>query len=200
VRTFDGGKNWQEVPEAHLPSADSGEACFAASGTNVRALDNDEAVFISGGIASNIFIRDQKIKLPILQGKETTGANSVAVWDRYKKKGGNQLVVVGGDFQTPDSDTMNCCFSKNRGKTWQVPKAPPHGYRSCVEYLDQKVLVSCGLNGVDYSVDNANTWKWISKESFHVCRIAKTGTTVYMAGNNGKVGKLVYQYSSRKKS
>jgi hypothetical protein len=58
--------------------------------------------------------------------------------------------------------------------------------------------VSCGLNGVDYSIDNANTWRWISKESFHVCKIAKIGRTVYLAGNNGRVGKLVYQFSSRK--
>lgn len=197
IRTFDGGKNWQDVPEVNRPPADSGEACFAASGTNVRALDKDEAVFVSGGLSSSVFIRDQKMKLPIMQGQETTGANSVAVWDRYKRKGGNQLVVVGGDFQKPDSDSLNCCFTINRGKTWKSPKTPPHGYRSCVEYLDPKILVSCGLNGVDYSIDNANTWKWISKESFHVCRIAKVGRTVYLAGNNGKVGKLVYQFSNR---
>jgi photosystem II stability/assembly factor-like uncharacterized protein len=197
IRTFDGGKTWQDVPETNRPPADSGEACFAASGTNVRALDNDEAVFVSGGLASSVFIRDQKMRLPITQGLETTGANSIAVWDRYKRKGGNQLVVVGGDFQKPDSDSLNCCFTTNRGKTWKSPKIPPHGYRSCVEYLDPKILVSCGLNGVDYSTDNANTWKWISKEGFHVCRIAKVGRTVYLAGNNGKVGKLVYQFSNR---
>lgn len=199
LRTFDGGKNWQEVPETNRPVADSGEACFAASGTNVRALDNDEAVFISGGSSSNIFIRDQKINLPITQGQETTGANSIAIWDRYKRKGGDQLVVVGGDFQKPDSDSLNCVYSTNRGKTWKAPKIPPHGYRSCVEYLDPKVLVSCGLTGVDYSIDNANTWRWISKESFHVCKIAKIGKTVYLAGNNGKVAKLVYQYANRKR-
>lgn len=198
IRTFDGGKTWQDIPDANKPVADSGEACFAASGTNVRALDNDEAVFVSGGLTSNIFIRDQKIQLPILQGKETTGANSIAVWNRYKRNGGSQLVVVGGDFQKPDSDSLNCSYSTNRGKTWKSPKIPPHGYRSCIEYLDQKILVSCGLNGVDYSIDNANTWRWISKESFHVCRIAKIGRTVYLAGNNGKVGKLVYQFSSKK--
>lgn len=199
ARTFDGGKTWQDVPERNRPSADSGEACFAASGTNVRALDNDEAVFVSGGFTSNIFIRDRKIKLPVIQGQQTTGANSVAVWNRYKKKGGNQLVVVGGDFQKPNSDTLNCFYSTNRGKTWKSPKTPPHGYRSSVEYLDQKILVSCGLNGVDYSIDNANTWQGISKESFHVCRIAKIGRTVYLAGNNGKVAKLVYKYGSRKR-
>jgi photosystem II stability/assembly factor-like uncharacterized protein len=199
VRSFDGGKTWQDIPEANRPVADSGEACFAASGTNVRALDNDEAVFVSGGLTSNVFIRDQKIHLPIIQGQQTTGANSIAVWDRYKRKGGNDLVVVGGDFQKPNSDSLNCCFSTNRGKTWKQPKAPPHGYRSCVEYLAQKILVSCGLNGVDYSTDNANVWKWISKESFHVCRIAKMGKAVYLAGNNGKVGKLVYEYTGKKK-
>ena len=191
-RTFDGGSTWREVPEQNRPIADSGEACFAASGTNVRALDNDEAVFVSGGLKSNVFIRDSKIQLPILQGMETTGANSIAVWDRYKRKGGNRLVVVGGDFTKPNLDSLNCFYSTDRGKTWKAPKVRPHGYRSCVEYLDKKVLVSCGLNGVDYTIDNANTWKLISKESFHVCRIAKLGNTVFLAGTNGKVGKLVY--------
>jgi photosystem II stability/assembly factor-like uncharacterized protein len=200
IRTFDGGRTWREVPESYRPVAATGEACFAASGTNVRALDNDEAVFVSGGMTSSIFIRSQKTKLSIMQGQETAGANSVAVWDRYKKKGGNQLVVVGGDFQKPDADSLNCCYSTNRGRTWKTPRVAPHGYRSCVEYLDQKVLVSCGLNGVDYSVDNANNWQWISKEGFNSCRIAKIGKTVYLAGNNGKVGKLVYHYATRKKS
>ena len=193
ARTFDGGNTWKEVPEMNRPRADSGEACFAASGTNLRALDNDEAVFVSGGMRSSIFIRDQKIALPLIQGKETTGANSVAVWNRYRKKGGNQIVVVGGDFSADSSAEKNCFYSNNRGKTWLVPKVPPHGYRSCVEYLDKKVLVSCGLTGVDYSRDNAYTWQWISRESFHVCRIAKIGATIYLAGNNGKVGKLVYE-------
>jgi photosystem II stability/assembly factor-like uncharacterized protein len=192
VRTFDGGRSWKDVPAEHRPLADSGEACFAASGTNVRALDNDEAVFVSGGSASSIFIRDSKTRLPIIQGKETTGANSIAVWDRYRKKGGERLVVVGGDFNADSSDLQNCAYTTNRGKTWNVPRTPPHGYRSCVEYLDKKILVSCGLTGVDYTMDNANNWKLISKEGFHVCRIAKLGTTVYLAGSNGKVAKLDY--------
>ncbi|HEU4471659.1 MAG TPA: oxidoreductase [Flavisolibacter sp.] len=192
TRSFDGGNTWQDVPQMNRPEADSGEACFAASGTNVRALDNDEAVFISGGLRSRAFIRDSKISLPIVQGRETTGANSIAVWDRYRRKGGNQLVIVGGDFSADTVANQNCFYSTDRGKTWKAPKTPPHGYRSCVEYLDKRVLVSCGLSGVDYSIDNAANWKLISPESFHVCRIAKIGTTVYLAGSNGKVAKLVY--------
>src|ERR1700741_870907 len=57
TRTFDGGSTWQDIPFDKRPKADSGEACFAASGTNVRALDNDEAVFISGGAKSRLYKR-----------------------------------------------------------------------------------------------------------------------------------------------
>jgi hypothetical protein len=57
--------------------------------------------------------------------------------------------------------------------------------------------VACGLTGVDYTIDNALNWRLISPESFHVCRIAKLGTTVYLAGTNGKVGKL--DFGNKKK-
>lgn len=192
TRSFDGGNTWQDIPDQYRPKADSGEAFFAASGTNVRALDLDESVLVSGGLSSRLFIRDEASRLPIVQGKETAGANSIAVLNNKKLKGGSSIVVVGGDFNQPGSDTLNCFISKNRGKTWKAPKEPPHGYRSCVEYLSKTHLVTCGLTGVDYSLDGGNTWKLISKEGFHVCRIAKKGAVVYLAGSNGKIGKLVY--------
>ena len=71
ARTFDGGETWQEIPFDKRPAADSGEACFAASGTNIRPLDRDEAVFVSGGIRSRMFTKNEPINLPIVQGKET---------------------------------------------------------------------------------------------------------------------------------
>lgn len=192
ARTFDGGSTWKEIPDAYKPAADSGEACFAASGTNIRALDNDEAVFVTGGKSSRIFIRDQKIKLPIIQGKEATGANSVAVWDRYKRNGGNNLVVVGGDFSDSTAGPL-CIYSNDRGKSWKQPKTPPRSYKSCVEFLGETYLVACGPTGVDYSLDGAKNWRNISSEGFHVVRIASEGKTVFFAGGNGKVGKLVFE-------
>ena len=36
-------------------------------------------------------------------------------------------------------------------------------------------------------------WQWISKEGFHVCRIAKFGSAIYLAGNDGKIGKVVWK-------
>ena len=191
ARTFDGGNTWKEIPEDRRPIAHTGEACFAASGTNVRRLDTDEAVFISGGLRSRVFIRDQAIDLPIIQGKESTGANSIAVYDNFKRNGGQQMIVVGGDFTADSSTRQNCFFSNNRGKTWRASRVPPTGYRSCVEYLSKKQLIACGLNGVDYSYDGGNTWKRISNLGFHVCRIAKLGNTVYLAGANGRVARLI---------
>lgn len=190
-RTFDGGETWMDIPFDKRPAADSGEACFAASGTNVRPLDRDEAVFVSGGTKSRLFTKNAPITLPIIQGKETTGANSVAVWDNNKLNGGKKIIVVGGDFNNASSDEKNCFYTSDGGKNWNVPNTPPHGYRSCVEYLSKKDILCCGLTGVDYSFDDGKNWKWISKESFNVCRIAKMGSTVYLAGNNGKVGKLI---------
>lgn len=183
-RTFDGGKTWQTIPEQNMPVADSGEACFAASGTNVRKLTRDEAVFVSGGLVSNLFKRDQKIKLPLLQGSASAGANSIAI----KKE--KTMIVVGGDFTRPNDTTGNCAISFDEGITWQHSTTPPSGYRSCVEYLKKDQWITCGLNGVDISDDNGVHWKNISKKSFHVVRKAKKGKSVFLAGGNGKIGKV----------
>lgn len=184
ARTFDGGVSWKNTPTQYLPTADSGEACFASSGTNVRKLNQQAAIFVSGGFSSHLFIKDKKILVPIVQGKQTTGANSVAV------KNSKILMVVGGDFTTQDSSTNNCFFTNNGGKFWFAPLTPPHGYRSCIEWLNKKNWVSCGLNGVDLSKDEGKTWEWISKESFHVCQKAKNGKAVFFAGGGGIIGKL----------
>ena len=185
ARTFDGGETWRGIPTENIPTADKGEAFFASSGTNVRKLTKGEAVFVSGGLRARLFIRDKKIDLPILQGKESTGANSIAV------KNKKTLIIVGGDFTTKDSANKNCVITLDGGETFTEPVVGPHGYRSCVEYLKKKNWISCGLNGVDYSIDEGQNWNWISKESFHAVRKAKKGKAVYFSGGGGRIGKLV---------
>lgn len=186
ARTFDGGTTWINIPEQNKPAVDSGEACFASSGTNIRALNKKEAVFITGGLRSRMFIRDKKIDLPILQGTESTGANSIAV------KSSKTMIVVGGDFNKKDSTTKNCFITTDGGSSFHAPATPPHGYRSCVEYLGDDKWISCGLNGVDYSTDNGKNWSWIGKQGFHVCRKAVNGKAVYFAGGDGRIGKLEF--------
>jgi hypothetical protein len=184
ARTFDGGENWIEMPFKHRPAADSGEACFASSGTNIRRIGKEDACFVSGGLRSRLFRRSSAAPLPIVQGKESTGANSIAVWSRKK------MIVVGGDFAADSVVTNNCFFTKDGGKNWISPATPPHGYRSCVEYITTSQLITCGTSGVDVSNDGGNNWTLLTKTAFHVCRKAKTGNAVFLAGGGGRIGKL----------
>lgn len=185
ARTFDGGRSWQDIPEPNRPLAEKGEACFASSGTNVRALTKSEAVFISGGLVSHLHIKNQKYPLPLLKGKESTGANSIAVKDK------KTLMVVGGDFMVRDTTAGNCAITRDAGESWELPAVAPHGYRSCVEYLGKKDWLTCGLNGVDFTYDDGLTFNLISNEGFHVCRMAKKGKAVFLAGGNGKIGRFL---------
>lgn len=188
ARTTDQGETWKQIV-ANIPAADSGEACFASSGTNIRKLYDEEFCFISGGSKSHYLTSGSSVKLPIIQGKGSTGANSIAVWPSGKKIH-QYLVVVGGDYTKDTIKTNNCFVSKDAGKTWLAPFVSPHGYRSCVEFINQKQLITCGTSGVDVSKNSGMNWELISNESFHVCRKAKEGSAVFLAGSNGKIGKL----------
>ena len=193
ARTSNAGETWIELSTEKRFVADSGEAFFASSGTNIRMLYNGSIVMASGGKNSRLFYNKKIFDVPMTKGKETAGTNSIAVYDNYTNSSANRLIIVGGDFTADSLIDKNCFYSNNGGKTWERPKTPPHGYRSCVEFLNKETIVTCGLNGVDYSFDGGKNFYSISKEGFHVCRFARVGNTVYLAGGNGKIGKLVWQ-------
>lgn len=185
--TNDFGDSWQRTEAGNLPLLAEGEAFFASSGTNVRFLNGRSPVIVTGGAASR-FIHDGRItEMPIRQGGQSTGANSVAVWQKGKRKA--RIVVVGGDFSKDTLQAGNCIISTDKGKTWQPPRTAPKGYRSSVEFLDADKLITCGTSGVDISNDGGINWKNISPEGFHVCRKAKSGTAVFLAGSNGRVAR-----------
>jgi photosystem II stability/assembly factor-like uncharacterized protein len=191
ARSFDGGDTWHDMPFPELPRADTGEGCFASSGTNVRVLNSYEACFVSGGPHSRLFIRDKAIDLPIIQGTTSTGANSVAVKDHNTLHGGQHLIVVGGDFTKDTLQEKNCFLTTDGGKTWTRPAIPPHGYRSCVEFIGGHSVLTCGTSGVDLSDDDGMTWRLISTTGFHACRVAKKGKAVFLSGGNGRIAKLI---------
>jgi photosystem II stability/assembly factor-like uncharacterized protein len=184
ARTFDAGRNWRGIPTENRPKADSGEACFASSGCNIIKNSKSEAVFVSGGYRTHFFHRDQKIELPLPSGKESTGANAIAA------KNKKTFLVVGGDFSNKDERNGTAAWSEDGGKTWHLPQTHPMGYRSGVCHWKKNKWIVCGLNGVDITEDNGKTFRSISNIGFHVCKKAKKGTTVFMAGGQGRIGKL----------
>lgn len=187
VSTNDGGTTWQRNSSTFkVDSLFKGEAFFASSGTNIQYLPNGQIVAVSGGTNARLLSSfQQPMKLPIVQGQESTGANSIAI---HKNKG----FVVGGDF-AKDSIAINNAaiihFSKNKIR-FSAPSTPPHGYRSCVIYINEKNLITCGTSGVDISKDGGKNWQLISKESFHVVQKARNGKAVFLAGGGGRIGKL----------
>jgi len=187
LRSFDGGRNWRGIPTINRPKAKEGEALFAASGTVIRRLNNQEAVFITGGISSRLFIRDQSFSIPITQGKASTGAFSIGIKDK------KTWVIVGGNYELPDRSDSNCVITLDGGKTWQFPTRPPLGYLSCVEYISEKKWIACGPGGVYISDNDGKHWKQISREGFHVCRKSKNGKIVFLAGSGGRTARLKWQ-------
>jgi photosystem II stability/assembly factor-like uncharacterized protein len=188
ARTSDHGNHWQKMDSTRLPQLAEGEAFFASSGTNLRTMNFKEAIIVSGGKSSRVYARGRATELPLLQGSESTGANSVAV--SYKNNKADMIVVVGGDFTKDSARSGNCVLSSDQGRTWTIPSIAPFGYRSCVEFIGPNSLIACGTNGVDFSADNGKTWKQLSTEGFHVCKKARNGKSVFLAGSQGRIAVL----------
>ncbi len=188
ARTSDGGLTWKEEPSSKLIKIDSGEACFASSGTNIRMFTKSTYGYVSGGTRSRFFVDNRPLEIPIVQGAETTGANSMAV-RLSKKKTPDLIIAVGGDFMRDTVRASSCFYSNDLGKTWKQSSTLPYGYRSCVEFITDKDLITCGPKGVDLSSDEGRTWRNISSTGFHVCRRAKKGKKVFLAGR-GQIGTI----------
>jgi len=182
--TNDFGESWEKSESGF--TLKKGEAFFASSGTNIKIFMTRHAnisfSYASGGIVSKYYPFDTT--LPLIQGKESTGANSIAC------SSDKDWIVVGGDFMNDTDTTGNCALSDYFGQTWYKPTTPPHGYRSCVEYITKDKLITCGTSGVDISNDGGMNWELISIQSFHVCQKAKMGNKVFLASGNGKIAML----------
>ena len=187
------GETW-ETNKLDGIALNEGEAFFASSGTNLQISKSSNTfkkgtLMVTGGkVARLLNARDQRdqFPLPLLQGKESTGANSIAV-----SPSGKYAFIVGGDFA---KDTLrpgnSIAVRLEPSIQFKEPTTPPFGYRSCVIYLNNQTLVACGTSGVDISKDGGMNWENISKQSFHVVQKAKNGKAVFLAGGGGRIAKL----------
>jgi hypothetical protein len=154
----DFGLHWQAT--ASKPSANEGEAAYAASGQTNQML-NGHFYFVSGGLASRLFHSPDQgatwntsaIPYPSCP---TCGPYAMAI------KNETEIITVGGSYLEPNNTQNTCFYSKDGGKTWKAPKKGPSGYRSCIIYTEN-ALYACGTNGIDISKNGGKTWKQISK-------------------------------------
>lgn len=157
------------------------EACYAASGTTAQFLPGGDYVFVSGGSSSVRFFRFNwkdtthvtSVNLPLAKA-EGAGPFSVFFWNDVEG------VCVGGNYTKPHDAEGTACYTRDGGKTW-FPSSTS-GYRSCVTGND-RLLLACGSNGIDYSQDGGKTWK--SFQSGNFCALLLENKVLYATTNKG---------------
>lgn len=182
MKTTDGGNTW---PPCNGPDAIKNQAAFAASGTCLVA--GKQFAIATGGSAAELLVQNKKgdgwlhQTVPIIHGKKAQGAFSVAIANNY-------LIVVGGDYQKDKQQDSTACYSVDKGLSWHLASTFPAGYQSCVEYIRDKTFLSTGTSGTNITVDGGKNYTKIDASSYNVCRKAKHGNLVLLAGDNGKIG------------
>ena len=188
LETKDAGETWNI--STTRPDALPGEAAFAASNTCLR-VDTSAIKIVTGGSHSQLLVflqnkTDQNHWMysptGLAQGKLSQGTFSFA-------ENSSIQIFVGGDYTKDrkiDSVASYIAYSCYVNVI-HYPRTPPMGYQSCVEYIKDNSFLSTGTSGTNITVDGSQTWNKIDSISFNVCRKAKHGTIVLLAGNDGKI-------------
>ena len=186
LETNDGGETWS--PFKNPPDALPGEAAFAASGTCLRVGKYFIGI-VSGGtnarfINYNItFYAWQYDPLPIVHHKVSQGAFSFAL-------GKDRFLFVGGDYaddKKADSVAALGLPRKDATQIYSPIKTGPLGFQSGIEYISGNTFLSTGTPGSNLTTDGGKKWIKIDATSYNVCRKAKQGKLVLLAGNGGKI-------------
>jgi len=189
LQTTDGGETWQNIGKK-LPKAQNNEAGFAASGTIMRFKDPYIWIGTGGGEQSRVLFSPDKgntwqaIGTPILAGKNSQGIFSMAFKD--KKNG----VAVGGDYTQAQNSEKTAIYTKDAGKTWNLSKTMPRGYRSSVAFATKNQYVCVGTNGIDFSKNGGKDWVNFSSEGFNTVRFANNSKTGWVVGSKGRIAKI----------
>lgn len=189
METKDGGETWDKYKDP--PNASPGEASFAASGTCLRLVKGAIGITTGGTDARFVYFNItlnawQYDSLPIMHHKSSQGAFSFA-------QGKDRCLFVGGDYVDDKQVDSVAAYAQSRldATLLYTPiKTNSLGFQSCIEYLSNNIFLSTGTPGSNITMDGGKTWIKIDNSSFNVCRKAKHGKLVLLAGDKGKVGIL----------
>lgn len=188
LETKNAGESW--APVVNPPVALANEAAFAASGTCIRVTTKNINI-VTGGSNSRMFKANTSkmvwatTLLPLTNNNPSRGAFSFAT-------GKEETIAVGGNYsknKLTDSVAYVMPSARSKQKA-MIPTVGPAGYQSCVEYLNGKTYLSTGTPGSNLTTDGGATWRQIDTTSFNVCRKAKRGSLILLAGDAGKIAIL----------
>jgi|HubBroStandDraft_6_1064221.scaffolds.fasta_scaffold03028_2 photosystem II stability/assembly factor-like uncharacterized protein len=184
VNTVD-GEHWKELPRDSMPAALASEGAFAASSTSLALFGEKDIYIGTGGPAARVFHSPDLGKTwsvattPILSGEASQGIFSIA-------RRGNTVVVVGGDYKSPDKADRVAAYSSDGGATWKLAAQQPMGYRSAVAFVSDDMIVAVGPSGVDVSYDEGTHWAPSQKLNMNALAMGN-GLVVLAVGPKGTV-------------
>ena len=186
LKTTDGGHSWSEAPEDERPAVTKGEASFAASGTTIRCHGKSSVWIATGGTRASLFHSNDRGKrwsrsdTPMASGKPGAGIFSLCV------TGAGTIALAGGDYQSPGEHQGNYSIGVIPGKKWRTPETRPGGYRSTIEEIATKWLITAGPDGADLSTDGGHSWRTLNAPTgLNVITSARKGKMILAGGRNG---------------
>ena len=187
LKTSDFGKTWDRVQGPELME---GEYGFAASGTGIVTSGNNQAWVVTGAAASRVFKTSDygmswiSAETGVRNGEQGSGIFSIAVSERFG-------VVVGGDYQKPELSERNCAWITlaNADGAWSIGEVSM-SHKACVRFVDKSTVLAVGRTGIVIATLPGLKWKTITTESFYTFDYDASTSTAYLAGADGRIGKL----------
>jgi photosystem II stability/assembly factor-like uncharacterized protein len=187
-RTTD-GENWMQVSTDKMPSAKEGEAAFAASGTCIITEGKNRIWLITGGMDARVFYSKDRgnswkvYDTPIINGTSGSGIFGIAMQNK------NRGVIVGGNYEKPESNVDNLAYTLNGGKNWTLSKGLS-GYRSGVAFVNKNTIIAVGSSGSDISFNGGKIWMNLDKENYNAVQSSGRNST-WAVGAKGLAAKYL---------
>jgi photosystem II stability/assembly factor-like uncharacterized protein len=199
IETTD-GKTWRDMGD-RLPSAQTGEGGFAASGTCITTESGTRAWIGTGaGPKARILATVDggstwtSYDVPILQGTPTSGVVSVDFRDSFHG------ILGGGDVAANDVAQNNVARSSDGGKTWiQATPTPFSGAVYGLSYVpgEDMTVVATGPGGAAWSRDEGKTWSQLRGISNYWAVGFATREAGWLVGQAGQILKIDFSREQR---
>ncbi len=189
ITTTDAGETWKEIPKKQSPKVFRHQGGFAASGTCINTFGESSALIGLGGPEATILLTNDfgkswtKTIAPLDFGEPSKGIFSIDMLNE------NFGYCVGGDYRSDSLTSQNIATTMDGGKTWQAFSNPlTLGlYKSCVNVISQKDIITTSRTGIIYSRDSGKTWYKLDGSFYSVSTI---GTISWFSGPEGSVARI----------
>ena len=196
LRTTD-GETWQDIGD-QLPTAQAGEAAFAASGTCVTAQGGQRAWIVTAGAPEvRVFYTTDggdswdDTGTPIVQGPASAGGATIDFRDAHHG------ILAGGDLAEPTVvPTNNVAVSDDGGQSWELATPTPwpgaaYGL-SYVRGLGHRTVVATGPGGAAWSPDEGGSWNLLPGVDNYWAVTFASPQAGWLVGTEGRILKISF--------